>query len=82
MTAGLQGGRAEGRGGKAPAPPGVGAHHKGGETMLSCCKPIGKECPWDVLPPWKDITLAMCEACGCQWLRDKDSDDDTPETVG
>lgn len=52
------------------------------ETMLSCCKPAGEACPWDVLPPWKDITLTMCEACGCPWLKEKTSDSDTPETVG
>lgn len=43
--------------------------------MASCCKPIGESCPWDVLPPWKDITLEMCEACGCPWLKEKSSSD-------
>lgn len=43
----------------------------GWENPLSCCKPIGAPCPWDILPPWKDVTIEMCEASGCLYLREK-----------
>ena len=39
--------------------------------MRSCQKPIGAPCPWDIVPPWRDITPTMCEACGCLWYKEE-----------
>lgn len=38
--------------------------------MKSCQKPTGAPCPWDVVPPWRDITPVMCEACGCLYFKE------------
>lgn len=47
----------------------------------SCCKPFGYPCPYDNLPTDRNITLDMCKACGCLYLKQKSTGDEQSNEI-